>query len=302
VDTLSFTLPSYAKINWSLRILGKRPDGYHEVRTVLQTISLCDELRFESTVEKQVWLSCSDPALPVDEQNLIVRAARLLREDAGVAAGCRIHLQKRIPMQAGLGGGSSNAAAALLGLTRLWRLDLDIAMLHRIAAQMGADVPFFLVGGCALGSGTGVDILSLPDTLTKHLLVVTPNATVSTSAAYNAFDVSALTSPRGETILAGSCGKLDFDDSDQWDLENDFERVIFDMEPEIERVHAALLNTGARRAILAGSGSSVFGIFDDLEALVHASGIIEAEVGWRVFPCATISRSEYSRAIKGVQE
>jgi 4-diphosphocytidyl-2-C-methyl-D-erythritol kinase len=300
VDSLTFTLPSFAKINWSLRILTKRPDGYHEVRTVLQTISLCDELHFESTPGTNLTFSCSEPQLPLDEHNLVVRAASMLRENAGATLGCHVHLEKRIPMQAGLGGGSSNAAVALVGLMRLWRLEVDQARLNRMAVQLGADVPFFLAGGCALGVGTGSEIQPLPDRERKYLLLVTPNARVSTAVAYNAFD-SALTSPQAETILAGSQNERDFGNSDQWDLGNDFERVIFDMEPEIERAHAALLNAGARRAMLAGSGSTVFGIFDDLEAQMHASGIIEAEAGWRVFSCATISRSDFSRAMSALE-
>jgi 4-diphosphocytidyl-2-C-methyl-D-erythritol kinase len=300
VESLSFTLPSFAKINWSLRILTKRPDGYHEVRTVLQTISLCDELHFESTTGTDLTFSCNEPHLPFDEQNLVVRAASMLRESAGAAPGCHVHLAKRIPMQAGLGGGSSNGAVALVGLMRLWRLEVDQASLKHMAVQLGADVPFFLSGGCALGVGTGAEILPLPDRARKYLLLVTPNARVSTAGAYNAFD-TALTSHQAETILAGSDDEPDLGNSDQWDLRNDFERVIFDMEPEIERAHAALLNAGARRAMLAGSGSTVFGIFDDLEAQMHASGTIEAEAGWRVIPCATISRSDFSRAMTALE-
>lgn len=298
VSRLSFSLPSFAKINLSLRILGKRPDGYHELRTILQTISLCDQLFFESTSDDSIVLSCNDSELPLDEQNLVLRSANLLKHEMSVSDGCRIHLEKRIPMEAGLGGGSSNAAVTLLGLARLWQLKTMSDDLRGVAAKLGADVPFFLSGGCALGTGTGETISQLQDPPKKHLVLIKPNAQVSTKMAYQAFDSVALTSTVPETILAVSRDEADFDDSNPWRLDNDFEKVIFDIEPEIARARAALLNAGARKVMLAGSGSSVFGIFDDLDEQVRAAGLIEAEAGWRVFPCVTISRNEYSRALE----
>lgn len=282
-----------------MRILGKRPDGYHNIRTVLQTISLCDQLRFESSADSEIHFSCSDRELPVDEGNLVVRAATFLREESKTTLGGRIHLEKQIPAQAGLGGGSSNAAVTLLGLTRLWRLRVDLTQLETIAARIGTDVPFFLYGGCAMGTGTGAHVSALADPPTRNLVVITPNVRVATIAAYEACDRAALTSSVSKTILASSRNQSHFGDSDQWDLKNDFERVIFDMEPEIRRAREALLNVGARQVMLAGSGSSVFGIFDDLDAQERASGMIKAEVGWRVFPCATISRSEYACVLSG---
>lgn len=281
-------LPSFAKINWTLRILGKRPDGYHEVVTVLQSISLCDEITFELRDEPGVSLTCDDPTIPVDDSNLIVKAAKALPGRTGV----NVHLTKKIPAKGGLGGASSNAAVTLLALNQLWDLQFEDTDLLRIAAGLGADVPFFLIGGTAEGRGIGTDLRDLTDVPQRQLLVVTPNATVSTAVAY-----ASLTTLKSASILSSSfAGPVSHDDG-QWSLHNDFEDVIFEIEPEIERAKVALLDAGARGALLAGSGSSVFGIFDDEAARDRALGNLKRENGWRVFPCHTLSGSEYLQAM-----
>jgi len=301
VSTPFFKLPSFAKVNWSLRILGKRPDGYHEIRTVLQTVSLHDTLRFAAAPDAQIFLACDDPLIPADQNNLIVRAAIALRDRYEVRAGVRIQLEKRIPTQGGLGGGSSNAAVTLLGLAHLWKVRTKISDLAELAAGLGSDVPFFLGGGRALATGTGTSISSLPDLVEQDLLIIAPTVTVATTEAYKALNSAALTTPNPDSILAISRGSTDSSDWDQWPtsegLENDFEQVIFDIEPEIERVKKALLQAGARSALLAGSGSSVFGIFDNRKAQQRALEQIRGESGWRIFPCATLSREEYIRAM-----
>lgn len=298
VTPTSLTLPSFAKINLSLRILGKRTDGYHEIRTVLQTISLHDELRFEQAGSPEVTLSCSDSAVPSDDSNLIVRAANALRERFGVDRGVEVHLQKNIAMQAGLGGASSNAAVSLLALTKLWDLNATPEEIEEIAAKLGADVPFFLVGGTALATGTGTNITTLQDVETMHLIVVKPHASVPTAEAYAAFSSTRLTLNNAKSILSGSPAESHFRDSEQWVLENDFESVIFDIEPEVRRVKQALLAAGASDALLAGSGSSVFGIFSSPEAQQRAIEKITLEAGWRMFTCDTLSRAEYARALR----
>jgi 4-diphosphocytidyl-2-C-methyl-D-erythritol kinase len=302
VISSAFTLPSFAKINWSLRILGKRPDGYHEVRTVLQTISLHDDIHFAERSDGRIVLVCNEPGIPTDVHNLVVKAAQRLQRRYDVRVGADVRLEKRVPTKAGLGGASSNAAIALLGLAYLWKLSLSAIELMEIAAALGADVPFFLVGGRALGRGTGAQITKLPDAKPKHLLIVTPTATVATGDAYRALQATALTTNDTDSILSISRREAEFNDSDQWsvddDLHNDFERVIFDIEPEIERAKSALLRCGARSALLAGSGSSVFGIFensgDEHRAVEKMAG---EERRWRLFPCATLSREEYAGAL-----
>jgi len=285
-------LPSFAKINLTLRILGRRPDGYHEVATVLQSISLCDELVFELRDDDRVSLMCNDPSIPVGESNLIVRAALALQAKRGVD----IRVAKKIPSKGGLGGGSSNAAITLWALNRLWRLNRE-GDLRRIAAQLGADVPFFLSGGTAIGTGTGAQLEEVRDVQKQWLLIVTPNASVATATAYAALNAPSLTSSDSVSILSSSFTEPFSSDSSQWPLHNDFEGVIFEREPEIRRAKEALLAAGAQNALLAGSGSSVFGIFNDAAGRDQALDNLRSEVGWRVFACHTLSRSEYLQAM-----
>jgi 4-diphosphocytidyl-2-C-methyl-D-erythritol kinase len=170
-----------------------------------------------------------------------------------------------------------------------------------LAAGLGSDVPFFLSGGRALGTGTGTSISPLPDVEAEDLLIVAPTVTVATAEAYKALSSAALTTQNPDSILAISRRSTNSSDWNQWpvanDLENDFEQVIFDIEPEIGRVKNALLQAGARSALLAGSGSSVFGIFNNREAQQRALEQVQAESGWRIIPCETLSREQYIRAM-----
>ena len=260
---------------------------------MLQSISLSDELSFEVRDEPGISLSCDDPSIPVDDANLIMKAARALQGEQGV----NVHLTKRIPAKGGLGGASSNAAVTLLALNHLWNRQVGTTDLLRIAAGLGADVPFFLIGGCAEGRGIGTDLRLVTEGSQQQLLVVTPNATVSTAEAYASLKRGSLTTPDSASILSSSFTGLVSGDRGQWSLHNDFEVVIFEIEPEIERAKAALLDAGARGALLAGSGSSVFGIFDDEAARDRALGNLRCEAGWRVFPCHTLARAEYLQAM-----
>lgn len=298
MTTTTLKLPSFAKINWFLRVLGKRPDGYHEVVTVLQTISLCDEITFVSdqAEEGPLTLRCDDPAIPTDNDNLVIQAAGALSQCYQAAYGAEITLTKRIPVKAGLGGGSSNAAVALLGLNAVWGGNFTIDELMD-PALLGADVPFFLKGGTCLATGIGTTITELPDGPKQHLIVVTPNAGVSTATAYASLNARSLTTSESASILSSSLAELNSAGSGPWPLCNDFESVIFEIEPEIERVKIALLEAGARGALLAGSGSSVFGVFDDEESRDGALEKLKREAGWKVFPCHTLSRVEYFMAM-----
>ena len=295
--TTPVTVPSFAKINWFLDVLGKRPDGYHEVVTVLQTISLHDEITFTLPEDGVFRLTCDDPTIPTDNSNLILRAAGYLQECFQDWFDVEIHLKKTIPAQGGLGGGSSNAAVTLLALNTLWKgAYIDIEELLD-PAMFGADVPFFLVGGTCAATGIGTTLTPLPDGPKKHLIVVTPNAKVSTANAYTSLNAASLTTSESASILSSSLADLNSADSRQWPLRNDFERVIFEIEPEIGRAKNALLEAGARGALLAGSGSSVFGVFDSEEARNRALDNLRCEAGWKVFSCETISRDEYFRAM-----
>ncbi|HKU76652.1 MAG TPA: 4-(cytidine 5'-diphospho)-2-C-methyl-D-erythritol kinase [Pyrinomonadaceae bacterium] len=295
--TTPFTFPSFAKINWILRILGKRPDGYHEVVTVLQTISLKDELTIQLSENGPIKLTCDDPTIPTDNSNLIIKATQLLSECRQDWFGASIHLSKRIPAQGGLGGGSSNAAVALLAINELWKASSVSVEELLDPSDLGADVPFFLMGGRCAATGIGEVLRPLPDAPKQYLIVITPNAKVSTAHAYAALNAPSLTTFDYVSILSSSLADLNSADSRQWPLRNDFERVIFEIEPEIERVKNALLDAGAWGALLAGSGSSVFGVFDSEAARDRGLENLRCEAGWRVFPCETISREEYVRAM-----
>ena len=296
------TFPAFAKINLHLRILEKRADGYHNLDTIFQTISLHDTIRVTATEAPEIKLSCDDRNLASDQTNLIVRAAEALRARFAAKKGARIRLEKRIPVQAGLGGGSADAAVTLLALKQLWQLAATRQDLLEIGSQIGADVPFFLFGGTARGTGVGDEVTELRDLPEQFLLVIKPNACVDTSLAYKAFDERCLTTRNSKTILSSSQPKNVFDDGRLVSLENDFGEVVFSLEPEIARAKAALLHTGAQAAMLAGSGSAVFGIFDSEDAQRRAIQAIKLETGWRVFPCKTVGRNEYHRAFSSVSE
>jgi 4-diphosphocytidyl-2-C-methyl-D-erythritol kinase len=293
----TITLPAFAKINLSLRVLGKRADGYHKIDTVLQTISLHDTITLAVTDSPEILLSCDDRSLPVSTDNLVYHAAQALQSRFAPNKGAHIRLVKRIPTQAGLGGGSSDGALTLLALAYLWELKTKASELLEIASSLGADVPFFFLGGTARGRGTGKDLAQLDDASDKFLLVVKPNANVATAAAYESLNAGSLTTAEAKTILSSSEQRGISDSFDSKALQNDFEPAVFELEPEIARARVALMNVGAGAVLLAGSGSAVFGIFDNEDAQKRAIQLIELESGWRVFPCCTVGRSHYRSAM-----
>lgn len=292
-----FTLPAFAKINLGLRVEGRRADGYHEIGTVFQTITLHDSLTFELTTDESIKLNCSDPDIPTDASNLVMRAATTLRERFSVRRGVRVELEKRIPAGGGLGGGSSDAAVTLVALAHLWNIETDKQELEKIGARLGADVPFFLTGGTALGTGTGTEISPLEDAPKMHLAVVTPVVRVSTSEAYKLLNAPALTKAEGVANLSVSHTEADFSDFLCGVTRNDFEAVVFKLYPEIERARDALRQSGAHCAMLSGSGSSVFGVFDSEEEAERACEVLRSEAGWHVFACAMLTRAEYLKKL-----
>jgi len=297
VSAETFTLPAHAKVNLLLRVLGRRTDGYHEIRTVFQTVTLHDLLTFGPAEAGRFSLECDQTGVPTDERNLVWRAAEALRERYGVRAGAQIKLEKRIPAGGGLGGGSSDAAAALVGLSHLWGLETDAAELSKIGAGLGADVPFFLTGGTALGTGTGTDITPLKDVPEHHLVLVTPGVEVSTAEAYGALKAPALTKEGGVANLSVSRTEAGIYDSLCGVMANDFEAVVCGLYPSIGRAREALLGAGASCAMLSGSGASVFGVFETRGDAGRAGRALGREAGWRVFRCATLSRAGHARSL-----
>jgi 4-diphosphocytidyl-2-C-methyl-D-erythritol kinase len=297
VSARTFTLPSFAKINWILRVRGRRKDNLHELQTVFQTVTLHDKISFTARSNTELQVTCDAPNIPLDESNLILRAAIALRERYSVRKGASIHLEKVIPVEGGLGGGSSNAAIALLGLAHLWEVETNKEELTHLGASLGADVPFFLTGGTALGTGLGTEIKPINEVMAAHLLIIKPEAKVSTAAAYQSLNAPALTKVEGDIILSISRADEQFTISYPDALHNDFEPVVFHLKPELERAKNALLQAGARQALLAGSGSSVFGVFDNQTAQERAVDALREESGWSLFPCATLARAEYLSAL-----
>ena len=297
MDSRWLNVPAFAKINWSLRVLGKRDDGFHEIDTVLQTVSLHDTITFGRSNDDAIKLWCDDRSLAVDKTNLVWRAAASLRERYSITKGVKIRLEKRIPAQAGLGGGSSDAARALIALAHLWEIEVSARELMQIAESLGSDVPFFLCGGTGHATGRGNSIEPLEDSPQKNLVVIKPNASISTAKAYGMLNRAALTSSDSKPILFRSQAS-DFSALiDLNALHNDFEQVVFQLEPEIERAKVALLKSGARAAMLSGSGSAVVGIFENQDAQERAIQAIELETGWRAFPCKTVGRSHYEATL-----
>ncbi len=274
-----------------MRILGKRADNFHEICTVFQTVSLHDKITFEENDE--IVLTCSDEKIPTGENNLIVKAALELKRKFEIKKGAKIHLEKQIPAPGGLGGGSSNAATALFGLIKLWNIETNFDELLKISKSLGSDVPFFLYGGTALGTGRGTEILPLEDLTEKYILIVTPNVNVPTSEAFARLSVPDLTNNSSKSILQICRNEAQTLDLRHSTLINDFEKSVFKIEPEIERVKVKLLELKAEHALLSGSGGSVFAEFDGKERLQNAVKAIKMESNWQVFPVETVSRRKY---------
>ncbi|HQZ98204.1 MAG TPA: 4-(cytidine 5'-diphospho)-2-C-methyl-D-erythritol kinase [Pyrinomonadaceae bacterium] len=292
---MSFSLPSFAKINWTLRVLGKRGDWFHELFTVFQTVSLSDTLHFAES--ENLEMTCDDGNVPIDERNLIVQAGNSLRNKFGINKGAAIHLEKRIPSPGGLGGGSSNAAVALVGLAKLWELDVSFDELMPIAAILGSDVPFFLFGGSAVGSGRGELLEQLDDIIEPCLLIVTPNVSVSTKDAFRRLGAATLTNAELKHILSVCRTEAASLSLHRSALINDFEASVFADFPEVRRVKETLLELGAVNAAMSGSGASVFAIFDNIETRQTAIKALDPESTWRKFAVATVSRNKYREAL-----
>ena len=266
----SLTLRAFAKINLSLRIISTRSDGFHEVRTILQAIDLFDRVKCEAR-RGPFGIRCDTPGVPTDRTNLVWKAAQLLWQAAGYIGEPRhavVTLHKSIPMKAGLGGGSTDAAAALLGLRRLWKLRVPDEQIHGLAAKLGSDVAFFLVGGTALGLGRGDDVYPLENLPPYRVVLVIPSFGVATSDAYEWFDARASTDESNESVFGTLPGT--------WlgratPLVNDLEGPVTARHPIIGLVKQRLMEHGALMAAMSGSGSTVFGVFRSAAAAKRAA-------------------------------
>ncbi len=257
---------SFAKINLGIEVLGRREDGYHEIKTLFQTVDLSDTLEFLPLAGRGIRLSGSDPAIPWDESNLVFRAARLLQESRPDAGGIEIRVSKNIPAGRGLGGGSGNAALTLYALNLLWGSGLDRRSLDALARRLGADVPYFLEGGLCLGQARGDDVSPLDDLPPLHCVLILPAFSISTADIYSRVRLtSAAEDSKINRFLArGEFGRL----------ENRLEETIFSLYPRLEAIKSSFLRQGAVLSLVSGTGSAVFGLFEDKEKAARALAVM----------------------------
>jgi len=291
----SIRLRAFAKINLGLRILAERPDAYHEIRTIYQTIALHD--RMEISLRKageRIRFECDNPEIPSGGGNLVYRACDLWRRARGFPGGVRVRLEKMIPAGSGLGGASSDAAATLEGLERLTGEKLPPRLRFSLAAQLGSDVPLFLLGGRVLGCGRGEEVYPLPDLPPRKCLVVFPGFPISTAEAYREAGLR-LTSKDKVRSIDNVGAWPQFPLMNWGPAENDFERVVFAKWPELARLKRHLIRAGAEIASLTGSGSAVYSVFESTRQMLHASKLIPK--GWLKFGSRTLSRADYRRLL-----
>ncbi len=277
---------SFAKINLGLEVRKKRADGYHEILTLFQAISLHDSLEFRENESGEIKLWGDDHSIPWDEKNLAYKAALLLKQTCGIASGALIRIEKSIPSGKGLGGGSSNAAMTLFALNKLWGLGLGQEKLHFLASRLGADVPFFLTGGFCLGEGRGDVLTPLPDLPPFYCVIVLPSLTISTADIYARVR---LTSPRKDSkikrfLTRGEIGLIER-------LENTLEETVFALHPRLKEYKNFFLAREAVLSLMSGSGSAVFGLYQEKDKAEKV--MAELEGTERVLLAETLSRERY---------
>ena len=269
--TSDLRMPSHAKINLGLYVLGKRPDGYHDIWTIFQELEFHDVLYFTKR-DAPLTLTTNHPTLPVGDENLVCRAARAFAQKTGCPTQLAIHLEKQIPLGAGLGGGSSNAAAALCGLNQLFQVGASREELAALGATLGSDVPFFLHGGTAIGTGRGEQIEPMPDLPPCWILLINPRIHVSSAWAYKNINLKLTNFPTKNNVFSQQHNAV----TDALrTLENMLEEPVISHYPIIASIKNLLLEEGAEWASMSGSGSTVFGVFKEKELAEQALRQIE---------------------------
>lgn len=269
--TSDLRMPSHAKINLGLYVLGKRPDGYHDIWTIFQELEFHDVLYFTKR-DAPLTLTTNHPTLPVGDENLVCRAVRAFAQKTGCPTQLAIHLEKQIPLGAGLGGGSSNAAAALRGLNQLFQVGTSQKELAALGATLGSDVPFFLHGGTAIGTGRGEQIEPLPDLPPCWILLINPRIHVSSAWAYKNINLKLTNFPTKNNVFSQQHNAV----TDALrTLENMLEEPVISHYPIIVSIKNRLLEEGAEWASMSGSGSTVFGVFKEKELAEQALRQIE---------------------------
>jgi 4-diphosphocytidyl-2-C-methyl-D-erythritol kinase len=281
---------SFAKINLGIEVLGTRPDGYHDILTLFQSIDLADILDLAEAPDGEIVLAGDDPEVPWDGTNLVHRAAALLKEETGCRSGARLGITKSIPAGKGLGGGSSNAAAALIGLNLLWSLGLGRDELARLGARLGADVPYFLEGGLCLGEGRGDRLTPLPDLPPAFVLLAFPPFSVATAGIYAAWRPSLTSADKPSKI------RRFLENRDLGSLENRLEETIFRFHPQLEEYQRFFRSRGAAASLVSGTGSAVFGLFAEKAPALEARRLLQERV--RTVLAETLPAKEYARRLR----
>ena len=273
----SITLKSRAKINLSIDVLGKRQDGYHLVEMIMQTIDLYDLIEINEKDNDQITIKSTSDEIPLDCNNLVYKAANLIKKTFNINKGVEIHIKKNIPVAAGMAGGSSNAAAALVGLNKLWNLNLSNQQLEKIGLKLGADVPFCINGGAVLASGIGEE-LTLIKGLTKDvcILVCKPDLFVSTKEVYECIDSKDIDKRPNNKFLI-ECLKNEDTRQLAENMFNVLEGVTMDKHPVIQQIKDIMTNNRALGAMMSGSGPTVFGLYENREDAVKCKAILEKQ-------------------------
>lgn len=278
-------ISSSAKINLFLEVVGLQFNNYHEIDTVFCSIDLCDTIRFALTKKPSIKLLSNIPEM-VSESNLVYRTARYLADTYGPSQGVEINLEKRIPIAAGLGGGSSNAAATIRALNMLWDIGLSLEEMMRIGAQFGSDIPYFFIGGTARGTGLGSTIQPLADSAVNNILLVNPNIGISSKEAYALHDLQTRNNERTGQI--------------EYSSQVYFNRLEYPVEKKYEVIRFIndnLKSMGAQVAMMSGSGSTCFGVFEDAVTLRNSQEFFAAKGFWTKYT-KTTTREEYKRCFQ----
>lgn len=266
-------LRAYAKVNLGLDVVRKREDGYHEVSMIMQTVKLFDRLHFEKQQEDTIELTTNLKFLPVDENNLVYKVVRQLKEEFQIKEGIRIHLDKHIPVAAGMAGGSSDCAAALFGMNRMFGLNLSRKELMERGVKLGADVPYCIMRGTALSEGIGEILTPLPPMPDCYIVIAKPPISVSTKYVYEHLDLPNLEHHPNISAMVEALKNHDLKGITAT-MENVLETVTIHEYPVIKDIKTTMLEAGAENALMSGSGPTVFGIFTDKELAVKANDTI----------------------------
>ena len=277
---------SPSKINLFLEIKGKRDDGYHDLVTVMQTIDLCDELEIQPSSDEQIHFECNHPDVPEDSSNLVVRAALELRKLTGQTSGVSMSLRKLAPVGGGIGGGSGNAAAALIGLNRFWELDLEPAILHQVASSLGSDINFFLEEGTCLCTGRGEHVQPLPPENRLHYVLLMPPFGVATAEVFRAMRPSLNNKIEDVNILLKALENRDFS-AICGSIFNRLESPAFSLHPVLGKIKSQLEAIATGRVMMSGSGSTMYVLCPDLEDAARLeTAIAELKLG-RIYRTAS---------------